>query len=133
MATGHLRFLVAELDGVIVGFGLLVFRRPETWPEAGTTDGLPALLDLHVAKVVRGRGFGTAMIGRMEALAAAEGYKSLHLSVDPIENERAYALYARLGYRVLQDEPYKDHWRFVDSEGRVHEGSDWQVDMVKGL
>lgn len=132
-ALRHLRFLVAELDGELIGFGLLVFSRPTTWPDAGTTGLLPGILDLHVAEMVRGQGIGTAMIRRMEELAAKEGYDRLYLSVDPVENKRAYALYERLGYRALQSEPYCDHWRFVDSDGQVHEGKDWQVDMVKVL
>jgi GNAT superfamily N-acetyltransferase len=132
-ALGHLRFLVAELDGDIVGFGLLVFSRPETWPGAGTSDGLPAILDLHVAESMRGRGIGTAMIQRMEEITASNGCTSLFLSVDPVENARAHALYARLGYRALQAEPYLDRWRFVDSEGMVHEGEDWQIELVKSL
>jgi GNAT superfamily N-acetyltransferase len=133
VASGHLRFLVAEYGGALVGFGLLVFSRPAAWPDAGTTDRLPGILDLQVAEAYRGRGIGTAMIQEMERLAAGEGCDRLHLSVDPVENPRAHALYARLGYQALQSEPYQDHWRFVDSEGQVHEGEDWQIDMVKEL
>jgi GNAT superfamily N-acetyltransferase len=132
-ALGHLRFLVAEVGGRVVGFGLLVFSRPATWPDAGTEDHLPGILDLYVAEAHRGRGIGTAIIGRMEALAVDQGCGRLWLSVDPIENARAHALYARLGYRALQAEPYCDRWRFVDSEGCVHEGKEWLIDMVKAL
>jgi GNAT superfamily N-acetyltransferase len=132
-ASGHLRFLVAERDGVIVGFGLLVFSRPTTWPDGGTTDRLPGILDLYVADVHRGRGVGTALIRHMEGIAVGERCDRLFLSVDPRENSRAYALYMRLGYQALQAEPYRDRWRFVDSGGRVHEGEEWLVDMVKAL
>jgi GNAT superfamily N-acetyltransferase len=90
-------------------------------------------LDLQVAEAHRGRGIGTAMIGQMETLAADQGCDRLWLSVDPMGNARAHALYARLGYRALQAEPYNDRWRFVDSEGRVHEGEEWLVDMFKAL
>ena len=132
-ALGHLRFLVAELDEEIVGFGLLVFTRPATWPNADSTDGLPTLLDLYVHEAHRGRGIGTAVIQQMEELALKAGSVRLYLSVDPKENASAFALYERLGYRALQAEPYLDHWRFVDSAGGVHEGTDWQIDMVKAL
>ena len=132
-ASGHLRFLVAERDGAIVGFGLLVLSRPATWPDAGTTDRLPGILDLYVAEAYRGQGVGTAMIQRLEEISVNEGYDELFLSVDPNENARAYALYTRLGYQALQAEPYRDRWRFVDSDGCVHEGEEWRVDMVKKL
>jgi GNAT superfamily N-acetyltransferase len=128
-----LRYLVAECSRAIAGFGLLVLRRPETWPDAGTTEHLPSIVDLHVAEVHRGQGIGSAMIQRMEEIAFSIGRECLYLSVDPIANARAHALYARLGYQALQVEPYRDHWRFVDSDGRVHEGEEWLVDMVKVL
>ena len=132
-ASGHLRFLVAERDGVIAGFGLLVFSRPATWPDAGTTDRLPGILDLYVVEAHRGRGIGTALIRQMEEIAVGEGRDKLYLGVDPRENARAYALYLRLGFQALQAEPYRERWRFVDSDGRVHEGEEWLVDMVKAL
>ena len=132
-ALGHLRFLVAEVGRQVVGFGLLVFSRPATWPDAGREDHLPGILDLYVAEVHRGRGVGTAIIGQMEALAVDQGCDCLWLSVDPIGNACAHALYARLGYRALQAEPYCDRWRFVDSEERVHEGKEWLIDMAKTL
>ena len=132
-ALGHVRFLVAERNNTIVGFGLLVFSRPATWPDAGTTDRLPGILDLYVAEAHRSQGVGTALIQHMEGIAIDEGFDELFLSVDPNENARAYALYTRLGYQALQAEPYRDHWRFVDSDGRVHEGEEWLVDMVKAL
>jgi GNAT superfamily N-acetyltransferase len=132
-AMGYLRFLVAECDRAIPGFGLIVFGRPPTWPNGGTTDRLPAILDLHVAEARRGQGIGTAMIKTMEQIVVDKGGEALFLSVDPVDNPRVEALYTRLGYRALQAEPYRDRWRFVDSAGAVHEGEDWQIDMVKAL
>ena len=131
--SGHLRFLVAERDRVIVGFGLLVFSRPATWPDAGTADCLPGILDLYVAEAHRGQGVGAALIRHMEGIAASEGCDKLYLGVDPRENARACALYQRLGFQALQAEPYRDRWRLVDSDGRVHGGEEWLVDMVKAL
>jgi len=53
--------------------------------------------------------------------------------VDPLNNPRAHALYRRLGYRQLQTEPYLKHWEFADSDGNLHAGDDWTVDMAKPL
>ena len=67
----------------------------------------------------------------MERIAAAEGYTHLYLSVDPLANPRAYALYQRLGYQQIQVQPYRKTWAFTDSAGQVHRGEDWLVDMRK--
>jgi GNAT superfamily N-acetyltransferase len=90
-------------------------------------------MDLYVAEAHRGQGIGSAIVRQMEEIAVGQGCAELFLSVDPQENARAHTLYTRLGYRALQVEPYRDRWRFVDSEGRVHEGEEWLVDMVKTL
>jgi GNAT superfamily N-acetyltransferase len=135
-ATRSLRFLVAEQGGAIVGFGLLVFTRPATWSDrsdSATADHVPQMIDLYVAEPFRGRGIGTSMIRHMEQLALQAGHDALFLSVDPVDNPRAHALYLRLGYQPLQTEPHHDHWRFTDSDGSVHEGSGWAVDMAKAL
>ena len=132
-AAQHLRFLIAERAETIIGFGLLVFTRPATWPDAGTTDRLPQVVDLYVTEALRDQGIGTLIIRRMEELAVSAGHNDLFLGVDPKHNPSAYALYVRLGYQPLQSKAYQDHWRFTDSDGNVHEGNDWNIDMVKTL
>jgi hypothetical protein len=74
-----------------------------------------------------------ATIRAIERFAAAAGARQLYLSVEPVYNPRAYALYQRLGYQQLQVEPYQQLWAFTDSAGMVHCGEDWVVDMVKEL
>jgi GNAT superfamily N-acetyltransferase len=128
-----LLYLVVEQHGAIAGFGLLVFAWPATWPEAGELHRLPAMIDLCVAPACRGRGAGSQLIRWMESAARARGAARLYLGVDPVANPRAHRLYLRLGYRDLQARPYKSRWRFADSDGRVHEGDDWNLDMAKDL
>jgi aminoglycoside 3-N-acetyltransferase len=132
-ASNHLRFLIAEQGGTIVGFGLLVFSCPTRWSDSATIDLLPHIIDLYVAEDHRGRGIGTLIIQRMEELAASAGHDQLFISVDPQENARAHELYTRLGYRALQAKPHRDHWRYTDSDGFVHEGESWTIDLVKAL
>jgi hypothetical protein len=38
-----------------------------------------------------------------------------------------------LGFLPLQAEPHRTEWRFTDSDGHVHAGSAWAIDMVKPL
>ena len=100
-AAQHLRFLIAERAETIIGFGLLVFTRPATWPDAGTTDRLPQVVDLYVTEALRDQGIGTLIIRRMEELAISAGHNELFLGVDPKHNPSAYALYVRLGYHLM--------------------------------
>lgn len=128
-----LRYLVLLMDGQVIGFSLLVMRRPAHWPDADDQEHLPQIVDLQVKEALRGRGFGTQFIALIEMIAAEAGFQRLYLSVEPWDNPRAYALYQRLGYLPLQPEPYESKWQFTDSSGKLHRGEDWIVDMVKDL
>jgi ribosomal protein S18 acetylase RimI-like enzyme len=125
------RYLVLSVGPDLVGFACLVFRRPAYWSDADDTRHLPQIVDLQVEEAHRGRGYGSALVHALEHITAAAGYGQLYLSVEPVNNPRAYALYQRLGYRELQPEPYRKVWEFKDSAGQVHRGEDWAVDMVK--
>lgn len=117
----------------MIGFACLVYQRPKAWSDADDTRHLPQVVDIQIAPDSRGQGCGTHLIRALEAFALEDGHTEIFLSVDPTGNPGAYALYRRLGYRALQDEPYLTHWAFVDSDGVRHEGDDWTVDMVKNL
>ena len=47
--------------------------------------------------------------------------------------KRALAFYLRIGYRKVSDTIRRVHWKFTDSEGNLHEGRDWNLDLVKVL
>jgi GNAT superfamily N-acetyltransferase len=126
-----LRYFVLLADQEIIGFACLVMRRPASWPDSGDTHHLPKIEDLRVKESQRGRGYGSAFVGAIERIASIAGYRQLYLSVEPLSNPRAYALYQRLGYQPLQSEPYHEIWEFTDSAGNTHRGEDWVVDMVK--
>ena len=125
------RYLVLEHNANLIGFACLVFTRPESWSDARDTRHLPQIVDLQIAPKLRGKGYGTYLISELEQLVVQQGYKEIFLAVDPINNLRAYRLYQRLGYHELQKVPYLKHWEFVASDGILHRGDDWIVDMVK--
>ena len=127
---GQFRYLVAECEGIISGFGQLVLEQPPTWPEVKL---VPTMVDLEVRADMRSRGIGTFMIRSMEELARQRGCEEIYISADPDGNARALALYARLGYRAIQDEPYLDRWAYTSSNGELHTGEEWIVDMRKAL
>jgi GNAT superfamily N-acetyltransferase len=129
----RLLYLVVEQSGTIVGFGLLVFKRPASWSDANDSSRLPDVIDLFVRADCRSRGAGSSLIVKMEETARSRGYPHLYIGVDPVDNPRAQQLYLRLGYAPLQTQPYRLHWKFTDSGGNFHEGNDWRVDLVKEL
>jgi ribosomal protein S18 acetylase RimI-like enzyme len=129
----HLRYLVAERSRQIIGFGVLVFQWPERWPNLGDHTRLPQMMDLYVAEAARGQGIGTQMIQTMEKAACKARHKKLFISVDPVNNPRAHALYIRLGYQPLQDHAYQDHEWLALSKNTPDQTQEWILDMVKVL
>lgn len=126
------RYLVLVVEGAVIGFACLVMRRPAYWSDGDDLTHLPQIVDLQVA-AQRGRGYGTAFIEALEQMTIAAGYACLFISVEPVDNPRAYALYRRLGYQPLQPEPYPKRWTFTDSAGTIHQGEAWVVDLVKEI
>ncbi|SNS64786.1 Acetyltransferase (GNAT) family protein [Asanoa hainanensis] len=89
--------LVGVLDGQPVGDVWVSFSRA---PEAEVNrylPGVPMLVHLEVVSVLRGRGYGTALVGAAEDLVRSRGYARVVLGVG-IDNPGARRLYERLGY-----------------------------------
>ena len=127
----HIRYLLAEADGKVVGYGVLVLVRPPSWPDDHSR--LPRVVDLRVCDAMQGRGIGAAMVRRMEEIAAERGCEAMHLGADSVGNPDSVRFYERLGYTRQQDEPERRSWRFTDSDGRQHAGENWEIDMRKPL
>jgi len=127
------RYLVLVVDESVIGFACLASRRPSYWSDANDQQHLPQIVDLQVEESHRGRGYGSEFIRLVERIATEAGNTCLYLSVDPLTNPRAHALYLRLGYRPEQSKPYRKAWQFTDSLGNIHGGEDWIVDLVKQL
>lgn len=127
------RYLALLACQEIVGFACLVIRRPAYWSDGNDTHHLPQIVDLQVKESHRGQGYGSEFVRAIERIASEAGYAHLYLSVEPLNNPRAFALYQRLGYEKMQSEPYRKIWEFQDSDGQKHRGEDWVVDMVKQL
>lgn len=125
------QYFVALYEQQIVGFGLLLLERPQEWTDV--MESFPVLIDLFVMENYRRRGVGKTLISQMEAVAQTQGKSAIFLCVAPNENPQALALYRRLGYLPLQEEPYQNRWQFTDSDGHLHEGEEWLIDMQKTL
>ena len=127
------RYLVLLVNQEIIGSACLVSHRPASWSDANDTRHLPQVVDLRIKESHRGQGYGSAFLRVLERSAAETGFEQLYLSVEPLNNPRAYGLYRRIGYQQLQPEPYVKIWQFEDSAGNGHRGENWIVDMVKQL
>jgi len=125
-----MRFLVYEREHVLLAFAVLYLRQP---PSGRLAAHLPRISDLYVAEEVRSTGIGSAFIARMEKIAAAQGFPVMHMSVDPVGNPRAAALYQRLGYVPAGEGPYRKVAYWEDDQGRVTEVEYWRMDLVKRL
>ena len=127
------RYLVLVVGGAVIGFACLVMRRPAYWSDGNDPTHLPQIVDLQVAAEQRSRGYGATFIQVMEQMTVEAGYRYLYISVEPVTNPRAYALYQRLGYQPLHPAPYAKRWTLTDSAGTIHQGKAWVVDMRKEL
>ena len=98
-AHGQLR--VAEQDGQLLGYALVLFRRGSR---------LARLYSIAIAARARGLGLGRQLLSHVEACAVAHGCTNLRLEVRT-DNPGALALYERNGYRRFAqvNDYYADH------------------------
>jgi L-amino acid N-acyltransferase YncA len=86
--------VVVESDGVVVGWASLnVFNARDVYRHV-------ADISVYVARVARGKGAGTALLGRLVELGRESGFHKLVLAGFPW-NGASVALYRRLGFREV--------------------------------
>ncbi|MEQ9642468.1 MAG: GNAT family N-acetyltransferase/peptidase C39 family protein [Alphaproteobacteria bacterium] len=101
ITKGRAALLVAELDGGLAGYVLVLFR-------SGTA--LARIYSVAVLPEARAHGLGNQLMVAAESAAVARDGLWLRLEVRP-DNASAIALYRRLGYRPFDRIPdyYEDH------------------------
>ncbi|WP_137388142.1 GNAT family N-acetyltransferase/peptidase C39 family protein [Rhodoligotrophos defluvii] len=82
---------VAELNGRVAGYGIVLFRR---------TTSVARVYSIAVAPFARGRKIGEHLMRALEACATERDALFMRLEVRP-DNHAAIALYQRLGYRAF--------------------------------
>jgi L-amino acid N-acyltransferase YncA len=86
--------VVVESDGVVIGWASLnVFNARDAYRHV-------ADISVYVARAARGKGAGTALLGRLVELGHEIGFHKLVLAGFPT-NAASVALYARLGFREV--------------------------------
>lgn len=114
-------FLLAEMQGELVGFAKLWRDSDLGLPASETTTGRLEIKQLYVAQDWIGTGLGAALMRRCLALADAEHAAAIVLGVWE-HNQRARAFYERFGFRVV-------------GQHEFHIGSEVSTDLIlrKGL
>lgn len=123
-------FLVAELEGRIVGFGLVYLAVTRT---GKVKSHLPKLSDLYVVDEYRRRGIATALIHARERIAIDAGHSEIYVSIDPIESTEMIALANKLAYLPIQDTPYAVEATYFDAGGRPYAKRYSRLDFFKRL
>ncbi|HUY98816.1 MAG TPA: GNAT family N-acetyltransferase [Thermomicrobiaceae bacterium] len=130
-ARGLGLYLGAWLDERPVGHVWLEWV-PEHDGAASRPIDCPRLVDLYVVAQLRSRGIGTRLIAAAEQAAAERGHRCVGLDVG-LDNPRAYALYARLGYVDAGLGRFWISWQYVDAEGRMQREGEECVYLVHRL
>ena len=122
ISRAHGQLLVAEQDGQLLGYALLLFHR-------GTS--LARLYSIAIAAHARGLGLGKQLLARAEASAVEHDCAYLRLEVRT-DNPGALALYERTGYRrfALINDYYEDHAPALRLEKRIVQHHDARPQSV---
>jgi ribosomal protein S18 acetylase RimI-like enzyme len=121
LTRGHAVCLVAEADGRLLGYALVLLRR---------TTALARLYSLAVDPAARGRKLGARLLDEAERAAHGEGALFLRLEVRP-DNAPAIALYQAHGYRHFGRylDFYEDHADALRFEKRLGADDQPQTDL----
>jgi ribosomal protein S18 acetylase RimI-like enzyme len=102
-------FLVAELDGLVVGVVALLAPGEATCAVAG--DGEAELTRLVVGAGARRQGIGRALASRCSELARGESWQAIALWSRPYQ-QAGHRLYESLGYQRLPERDAVDETGF---------------------
>ena len=118
-----LPYLVAELDGEVVGYGYATLYRPR--PAYGNT----VEDSVYIRDGLGGRGIGKALLAEVIERCIANGRRQMVAIIGNSENLGSIGLHASLGFRqvgVFEAVGFK-HGRWVDTvlmQRRLGEGAD---------
>ena len=118
-AEGRAVMLVAWLNDQPVGRVLLHWQPIQQAPPEWQT-GVSFAEEFLVLTAHRSKGIGAALMAKAERLTREHGYERIALGVG-IDNERARALYSRLGYVEASIGPFQDSGTFYNHAGKLVE------------
>ena len=123
--TKQAKFLTYIVNNEKIGFGRL-----KTGLEKKSLR--PMISDVWIKGKYRSKGFGSDFIKKMENVLKKLKYKKIYIGVDYNKNKRALSLYKELGYKEIQDEPYKKEGIYYDQKtGKPYKKTYWRIDLAK--
>jgi ribosomal protein S18 acetylase RimI-like enzyme len=133
--AGRITYLVAWADGTAVGHVVIRWggaTNPELLWRLGRQDRHPYVEALLVHPAYRSQTIGTQLVEAAEWLVRARGHAQIGLAV-ATDNERASALYDRLGYGEAGIGQFANHWSYVDEAGAEVTATETCCYLVKAL
>lgn len=114
LTKAHAATLVAERDGALLGYGMILLHR---------TTAAARLYSFAVDPAARRQGLGRRLLQAIEERARAAGAAELRLEVRP-DNQAAIASYQAAGYRTFgtYTDFYEDHTDALRMEKRLAGG-----------
>jgi ribosomal protein S18 acetylase RimI-like enzyme len=125
-------YLVAVVDGAIAGHLLLKWDGPDGDLLRSQLAPCAEIEDLRVVEELRSRGIGSALLEHAARLTAARGQTRLGLAVG-LDNDRARALYERVGFTQVDIPPFDVRWQYRTPTGEIAWGSERCVYLIKAL
>ncbi len=116
IGTRHLLMMEHTPTGGMVGQVFIQWSSSDPRFADGARRGY--LYALRVKPAFRSRGLGTRILAAAEEELRRRGMDTASIGVEK-GNPRARALYERLGYRVIADDPGR--WSYLDHEGNIQE------------
>ncbi len=93
---------------------------------------VPDIEDIFVSSKYRGKGIGSQLIKKAEALAKQQGYSKIGLGVG-VENKEAISLYQRMGYRDSRVKQFRISGSHTDKKGKKHSWEETCIYLIKDL
>lgn len=114
--TGELTYLVAWINDRPSGHASLEWQGKSHEALSSIVGRCPNIDDLFVHPNHRSSGIGTMLLQTSENIAIDRNYSQIGLGVS-IDNDRARALYERLGYADIGAGNYIDRWKYTERDG----------------
>lgn len=127
---GRRLMLLADVSGFPVG---QIFIQLESNNDTVADGYMRAYLySFRVMEMFQGHGIGSRLLSEAESLLIKHQFQYATLSVAK-NNERAFRLYRRSGYRVFGEDP--GDWNYVDHRGITHYVHEpcWMLEKKLGL
>ncbi len=129
---GNALYLIAWLDKKIIGH---IFLRFDGAKDRIIKNKIKKCAHIEAAAIIsefQGRGFGTKLIKKCESISKNKGFKKIGMAVS-IDNEGAFNLYKRLGYKDIGLGSFKTGWFVKDKNGKRKKEFETCIYLVKKL